>query len=374
METIVVAELEKYWITFEQLLQRWNIKDNLLASYCVCIDTSKGNCPLTPHFYQGEFLVPGGRVWKKFAIYEPRYKNTAEYINKNKTEYQLVQEFLDSITGIRRDEIWFPISSVEELEENDYSLAAAAQNYIKENSRYAEKAFTYTILNSPITFKEIFSLWVGKDKAEKVFNQNKSYICNDDDLNLIRSVENQIITSVYNNELKTYHKREASGRILFYETKINLALPLASADDGIDANLIFMFHNPIYTTIQSNPVYFESSEVFQKFSFLNQQSTNTKEQKNISSKSSTVFVYEIEDVLKEVFEWHLAEPKNLALYVGLLRLQRKKNEETYRIAWECYGENIPKDFGRSVRHQWERFLEYAEQKGMDREMLNNMIS
>lgn len=139
METIVVAELEKYWITFEQLLQRWNIKDNLLASYCVCIDTSKGNCPLTPHFYQGEFLVPGGEVWKKLAIYDPRYKNTAEYINKNKTEYQLVQEFLDSITGIRRDAIWFPISSVEELEENDYSLAAAAQNYLKENSRSVTK-------------------------------------------------------------------------------------------------------------------------------------------------------------------------------------------------------------------------------------------
>lgn len=250
METIVVAELEKYWITFEQLLQRWNIKDNLLASYCVCIDTSKGNCPLTPHFYQGEFLVPGGGVYKKFAIYEPRYKNTAEYINKNKTEYQLVQEFLDSIIGIKRDEIWFPISSVEELEENDYSLAVAAQNYLKENSRYAEKAFTY----------------------------------------------------------------------------------------------------------------------------LNQQSTNIKEQKNISSKSSTVFVYEIEDVLKEVFKWHLADPKNLALYVGLLRLQKKKNEETYRIAWKCYGENIPKESGRSVRYQWEKFLEYAEQKGMDREMLNNMIS
>lgn len=74
METIGVAELEKYWITFEQLLQRWNIKDNLLASYCVCIDTSKGNCPLTPHFYQGEFLVPGGEVWKKLAIYEPRVR------------------------------------------------------------------------------------------------------------------------------------------------------------------------------------------------------------------------------------------------------------------------------------------------------------
>ena len=281
---------------------------------------------------------------------------------------------MDSITGIRRDAIWFPISSVEELEENDYSLAAAAQNYLKENSRYAEKAFTYTILNSPITFKEIFSLWVGKDKAEKIFNQNKSYICNDDDLNLIRSVENQIVTSVYNNELKTYHKREAAGRILFYETKINLALPLAGADDGIDANLIFMFHNQTCTTIQSNPVYFESSEVFQKFSFLNQKSTNTKEQKNILSKSSTVFVYEREDILKEVFEWHLADPQNLALYVGLLRLQRKNNEETYRIAWKCYGENIPKDFGRSVRYQWEKFLDYAEPKGMGREMLGRMIS
>lgn len=46
METIGVADLEKYWITFEQLLQRWQIKEDLLASYCVHVDTSKGNPPL----------------------------------------------------------------------------------------------------------------------------------------------------------------------------------------------------------------------------------------------------------------------------------------------------------------------------------------
>ncbi len=81
-----------------------------------------------------------------------------------------------------------------------------------------------------------------------------------------------------------------------------------------------------------------------------------------------------EDVLVEVLKWHMAEPGVLFIHVGLLRLQRKNNEETYRIAWKCYGENIPKDFGRSVRHQWERFLDFAEQRGMERAMLNRMIS
>ena len=81
-----------------------------------------------------------------------------------------------------------------------------------------------------------------------------------------------------------------------------------------------------------------------------------------------------EDVLAKVFKWHVEKPEVRFIHVGLLRLQRKSNEEVYRIAWKCYGEKIPKDFGRSVRHQWERFLDYAEPKGMDRAMLNNMIS
>lgn len=81
-----------------------------------------------------------------------------------------------------------------------------------------------------------------------------------------------------------------------------------------------------------------------------------------------------EAVLAEVLKWHMTEPGALFIYVGLLRLQRKSNEEVYRIAWKCYGEKIPKDFGRSVRHQWERFLDFAGQRGMDRAMLNNMIS
>lgn len=81
-----------------------------------------------------------------------------------------------------------------------------------------------------------------------------------------------------------------------------------------------------------------------------------------------------EEVLAEVLKWHMTEPGVFFIHVGLLRLQRKSNEEVYRIAWKCYGEKIPKDFGRSVRHQWERFLDYAEPKGMDRAMLNNMIS
>ncbi|MFR8053396.1 MAG: hypothetical protein ACLU6O_01250 [Bilophila wadsworthia] len=81
-----------------------------------------------------------------------------------------------------------------------------------------------------------------------------------------------------------------------------------------------------------------------------------------------------EKVLEEVFRWHMAEPEVRFIHVGLLRLQRKNNEETYRIAWKCYGEKIPESFGRSVRHQWEKFLEYAEQRGLDRAMLNRMIS
>lgn len=150
MQAIAVAELEKDWINFGQLLQRWNIKENLLASYCVCVDTSRGNPPLSPHFYQGAFPVPGGGTWKKLAKYEPEYKNAAHYLNKNKTESQLVQEFLHSISNIKKDTIWFPLSSVEELEGDDYSLAAAAQSYLKASQRLEKNTSAHPALSIPI--------------------------------------------------------------------------------------------------------------------------------------------------------------------------------------------------------------------------------
>ena len=81
-----------------------------------------------------------------------------------------------------------------------------------------------------------------------------------------------------------------------------------------------------------------------------------------------------EDVLAKVFKWHVEKPEVRFIHVGLLKLQRKNNEETYRIAWKCYGENIPEAFGRSVRFQWGKFLDFAEQRGMARAMLNRMIS
>lgn len=81
-----------------------------------------------------------------------------------------------------------------------------------------------------------------------------------------------------------------------------------------------------------------------------------------------------EDALAKVFKWHMEKPEVRFIHVGLLKLQRKNNEETYRIAWKCYGENIPEAFGRSVRFQWGKFLDFAEQRGMDRAMLNRMIS
>lgn len=105
------------------------------------------------------------------------------------------------------------------------------------------------------------------------------------------------------------------------------------------------------------------------FSVIKEKAAPVEEEEQVSE-----LILTREAVLAEVLKWHMTEPGALFIYVGLLRLQRKSNEEVYRIAWKCYGEKIPKDFGRSVRHQWERFLDYAEPKGMDREMLGRMIS
>ena len=127
METISVYDRDTDWIHFDQLRQRWDARDELIASHCVCVDPQQGNPLLCPHFEQGEFPTPGGYRVKRFVRYEPEYKSWGQYQNKTKTEFQLIQEFLTSIASIPKNSIWFLYSSVKKMEDNDSSLRWAAQ-------------------------------------------------------------------------------------------------------------------------------------------------------------------------------------------------------------------------------------------------------
>jgi hypothetical protein len=264
METVGVADLEKYWITFEQLLQRWQIKEDLLASYCVCVDTSKGNPLLVPHFYQGEFSTPGGETWKRLAKYEPEYKNAADYLNKSKTEAQLVQEFLESVSGIEKDTIWFLLSDVEELEAADYSLCLVVETSTTNNMT---ADIDYITLDAPITFEEILCSWIGQDDAKKLLSIQGRLI-EDEEIDIIRQVEWQIESAIRNGDVKTYRERLVAGRRLFFQCDVDMKLPKASSRDAMSANLVFAFHAPRDSGIPSDPVYFDSVEVFNKFPFL----------------------------------------------------------------------------------------------------------
>lgn len=277
METIGVADLEKYWITFERLLQRWQIKEDLLASYCVRIDTSKGNPPLAPHFYQGEFPTPGGETWKRLAKYEPEYKNAVDYPNKSKTEAQLVQEFLASVSGIGKDTIWFLLSDVEALEAVDYSLRLAAETSA---TNKITTELDYIALDAPITFEEILTLWIGKDKYDEIksYDPHAYYPLGtgpdfDDYISTIRSVENQLDSALKNGYLHLYHQRIAAGREFYYEVPYNQGELFAGTREGYGDELHkcfqFMRHYPDLVGVESEPLYFDGGKVSQKFPFLN---------------------------------------------------------------------------------------------------------
>ncbi len=128
MDTIATYDIDEYWINFAQLLSRWNTKTELIAYYCVCVEATRGNPSLIPHFYQGEFPSPSGESIKRLVKYEQEYRSYGAYLNKNKSEAQLIREFIENIVSkTPLTEIWFRIDDVISLEREDYSLAAAAR-------------------------------------------------------------------------------------------------------------------------------------------------------------------------------------------------------------------------------------------------------
>lgn len=354
METIGVADLGKYWITFEQLLRRWNIKEDLLASYCVCVDTGRGCPPISPHFYQGEFLVPGGETWTRLAKYEPEYKNAVEYLNKEKNESQLVRDFLEFISNIEKSTIWFPIADVEALENSDYSLASSSKTGVTPSTSNNVGCLDYISLEAPITFKDIFILWVGRDKYAEI----KSYSpydhyppgegpSFDEYLSLIRSVENQLDFALRNGHVHLFMQRIAAGREFYYEVPYNQGELFARTREGYGDELSkcfqFMIHHPDLAGVESEFLYFDSKEIFQKFPFLVPQSASAEviqASRSAGEKGGT-------DQHISAWDKILRELKGGELTAARLAIEKwrgKTHEEAYAVAIPDGGAKNPTEF------------------------------
>ena len=276
MDVIAVADLETYWINFEQLLRRWNATKELVVSYCVCVDISKGNPPLIPHFYQGQFSAPNGNIQTRLVKYEAEYKNAGQYLNKTKTEYQLINEFIALISGIPKNNIWFMLSDVAELEAADNSLRFAAQGI-----KYKNESVSYVMLDSPITFEEIFRLWVGEEKYNEIVAYDPNSYVNlsldngfDDYLNIIRQVEIMLDDALKRRCIHLYMKSAGdAGRIFFFECRYDQGELFSKTregygKDGLHKCFQFMTHYPNIPDAKSEPLYFDRNEIFTHFPFL----------------------------------------------------------------------------------------------------------
>ena len=128
----------------------------------------------------------------------------------------------------------------------------------------------------PLTFEDIFSLWVGGDNAKRMISKNGKTTCTED-LQAILGVENSIRRAIETSEIKTYIMQDVSGRELFTEITINNNhfLAVALYGDGLhqrkdvcmQKNLNLMF-TVTFSRDNEKIVYFDSAEVFHKFPFL----------------------------------------------------------------------------------------------------------
>lgn len=80
-----------------------------------------------------------------------------------------------------------------------------------------------------------------------------------------------------------------------------------------------------------------------------------------------------ETFLSEVFKWHIEEPDNKAIHVGLLKLQGKTNQEIYRTVWKCYNEDLPESYKSSVNYQKGKFKSIAMRKGISPDKLKTSL-
>lgn len=81
-----------------------------------------------------------------------------------------------------------------------------------------------------------------------------------------------------------------------------------------------------------------------------------------------------EKVLAEVGKWYALEPSNEAIRVGLMRLQDSPYREIYsKVFGEDTGE-FTKAMREKIRRRWCLFLNLAEDKGIPRKTLEDMVS
>ena len=134
----------------------------------------------------------------------------------------------------------------------------------------------YIYIPNPLTFEDILILWVG----EKVFETIKKegvevYLpeIDEEGLALIGGIENQLDVALINNHISMFHKRHVGNHALYYKVPYNrgqLAEGIRMYEAELHKCYLFMWHHPDLPTMESEPVYFDSREIFHRFPFLDE--------------------------------------------------------------------------------------------------------
>jgi len=138
----------------------------------------------------------------------------------------------------------------------------------------------YVQLANPMTFEDIFRLWVGEDKYNEIiaydpktripWSQAPDF---DDYLCLIRQVENVLDDAIKTGRVHLYMKSSGgAGRTFFFGCQYDQGGLFSRTREGYGKELHkcfqFMRHHPDFIGAESTPLYFDQNEIFAQFPFL----------------------------------------------------------------------------------------------------------
>jgi hypothetical protein len=134
-------------------------------------------------------------------------------------------------------------------------------------------------LESPMTFEQIFSLWVGKEKADAIFQRGAEIAYTEEDTEedyeSIRRIEYLLYIAADSGEIKTYFRHEWEGQWLFNEIPVQSIGAKHFSSTKIEVPNPFIFYIPpsqwpshLRPPAERLHTYFNSNEVFARFPFL----------------------------------------------------------------------------------------------------------
>lgn len=253
----------------------------------------------------------------------------------------------------------------------------------------------YIVIENPLTFEDILELWVGEQTYSELkeyepynyffrfsdYEINEYCKCNGYEeyiLNTIRCIEIQLESKRERGYIHIYKKRNVAGRDVFFE------LPYASFDelfkytregwrDDLCNFFVFMDHSQIGMPL--DPLYFKKEEILSVFPFLNNHEILKKDYQIDNTKNQlSNHILNKEDIMVKVGGWYALEPTNEAIHVGLRRLQQATYSEIYREVFGEFTGEFTKAMQEKIRRRWCSFLNLAEDRGIPRKTLEDMVS